>query len=385
MTPPSTADVSALIIAQLEGSLSQTIPLLPKAFCRVLAKVLSGVVVLLYKYASWIFLQLFVAHASIEWTTILGKPIRPLVEWGRLVGAGDPADAVRAEHTIAVTVTNQSGDLKAGTFLVWPDAGVTYQVLYPVPLNATTVQARVRAVSDQDGGDGAGAIGNAPASTVFEFSESPPNVGREVTVVSTLVQGVDAESADEYRAHVIQLFQTPPQGGAYADYRIWGLDVTGIVRVYPYKGDPGEVDVYVEASVASSGSADGIPTGPQLTAVLASINQPNRRPVNDAVNVLAITRAAQALTITGLSPATAALKAKIEGGLQEFLRTREPYIEGLSVLPRTDRITEADLGGIVQAIVSADGGTVTTITRSGGADYTLANGQKAKLGVVTYA
>jgi uncharacterized phage protein gp47/JayE len=384
VTPPSTAEVSALIISQLEGQLSQTIPLLPKAFCRVLAKVLSGVVVLLYKYASWIFLQLFVAHASIEWTTVLGKRIRPLVEWGRLVGAGDPADAVRAEHIVAVPVTNQSGDLKAGTFLVWPDTGVIFQVLYPVPLNAATVQARVRAVSDQSGGDGAGSIGNAPASTVFEFSESPPNVGREVTVVSTLVQGVDAESADEYRAQVIQLFQAPPQGGAYADYRRWALEVPGIIRAYPYTGDPGEVDLYVEASVASSGSADGIPTGAQQTAVNDSVQLPYRRPVGAALNVLPITRTAYGMQITGLSPASDELKGQIEDGVDEHLRSLEPYIDGLSVLPKNDRVTAATLGGIVEAIVAAYGGTVSTVALVGGPVVTLSPGQRAKLGVVSY-
>jgi uncharacterized phage protein gp47/JayE len=384
VTPPSTAEVSALIIAQLEGSISQTIPLLPKAFCRVLAKVLSGVVVLLYKYASWIFLQLFVAHASLEWTTVLGKRIRPLVEWGRLVGAGDPADAVRAEHTISVPVTVQSGDLAAGTFLVWPETGVIFQVLYPVPLNAATVQARVRAVSDQTGGDGGGSIGNAPASTVFEFSQQPPNVARETTVVSTLVQGVDAETPDDYRARVVQLFQAPPQGGAYADYRRWSLQVPGIIRAYPYTGDPGEVDVYVEASAASSGSADGIPTGAQITAVLAKINEADKRPVGAAPNVLPITRTAFGLQITGLNPSNNDIKAQLEAGADEHLRSLEPYIDGLSVLPKNDRVTSATLGGIVEAIVAANGGAVSTVALVGGPVVTLSPGQRAKLGVVSY-
>src|SRR6185503_10398260 len=100
-------EISDLIVSQLESSFSQTIPLLPKAFARVLAKVIAGVFILVYKYAGFIFLQLFVAHATMEETVVNGKRIRPLVEWGRLIGVGDPVAATRAEHVVAVTVTNQ--------------------------------------------------------------------------------------------------------------------------------------------------------------------------------------------------------------------------------------------------------------------------------------
>ena len=51
LVTPSTQEISDDIIAGLEGALAQSIPLLPKAFSRVLAKVLAAVFVLLYKYA----------------------------------------------------------------------------------------------------------------------------------------------------------------------------------------------------------------------------------------------------------------------------------------------------------------------------------------------
>ncbi len=81
---PTTAALRDTIVAQIAGSISQTIPLLPKAFTRVLAAVLAAAIVIVYKYASWQFLQLFVAHATDKETEINGKKIRPLVEWGRL-------------------------------------------------------------------------------------------------------------------------------------------------------------------------------------------------------------------------------------------------------------------------------------------------------------
>ena len=173
---PTTSEVSDTIVSQLEASLSQTIPLLPKAFSRVLAKVLAGVFVLIYKYAGFIFLQLFVQYASFQETTINGKTIRPLVEWGRLIGVGDPDEATRAELVVDVTVTNQTGQLAAGAHLLRAETGVGYQTLYPVDLDAATVQVAIRATSDEDGNGGEGTIGNLNAGDEISFVNPLPNV-----------------------------------------------------------------------------------------------------------------------------------------------------------------------------------------------------------------
>jgi len=59
LVTPTTKELSDNIIAQLEATLNQTIPLLPRAFNRVLAKALAAVFILLYKYGGFIFLQIF--------------------------------------------------------------------------------------------------------------------------------------------------------------------------------------------------------------------------------------------------------------------------------------------------------------------------------------
>lgn len=390
LATPTTQEVSDEIIAGLEGALSQTIPLLPKAFARVLAKVLAAVFVLLYKYAGWIFLQLFVAHASFRETEILGVKIRPLVEWGKLIGVGEPDAATQAEHVIDVTVVTQVGNLTAGTNLVRSETGVIYTVVAAVPLDAPVKPATIRAVSDQDGGDGSGAIGNLQPGDVVSFANPPPQVGGEATVVSQSVTGADAETPEAYRARVLRRFQAKPQGGAYADYREWAEEVVGVLNVYPYTSDtPGAVDVYVEATEASSGSPDGIPTGAQLDAVFDAIQLDDaglasRRPANAGVNVNPITRVPFDLTVTGLIPDTPALRTAIEQGTDEFLRSREPFIVGLSVFPRKDRITQAEVGGIVANIVHAQGATAASLTLAAGQAYTLGHGEKAKLGTATF-
>lgn len=80
LTTPTTKEISDNIVAQLEATLNQTIPLLPKAFIRVLAKALAGVFILLYKYAGFMLLQLFVRTASMGSTEVNGVSVTPLLE-----------------------------------------------------------------------------------------------------------------------------------------------------------------------------------------------------------------------------------------------------------------------------------------------------------------
>jgi len=397
---PTTSAVSATIVSQLEASLSQTIPLLPKAFSRVLAKVLAGVFVLLWKYAGFQFLQLFVAYASFQETEINGKLITPLIEWGRLIGVGDPGAATRAELVIDVSVTNQTGQLASGSELLRSETGFGYITLFPVDLDAATVQVTVRANSDQDGNGGEGADGNLNAADELSFINPLPNVASLAVVDSTTVTAADAETEAAYRARVTTRFQAPPQGGAYADYKTWGLTVTGIIYVYPYtSSSPGEVDVYCEATEASSGSEDGIPTTAQLTAVATAIELEEsglatRRPVSAGVNVYANPRIAFDVEVTGLNTTganddEATIKTRIGDACDEWFRSRESYIVGLSTLARVDRVTRDGIGGVVHEVASAAGATFASIDlqrdETSIIGYTLDDGEKAKLGEMEWA
>lgn len=395
---PTTQDVSDNIVAQLEGALSQTIPLLPKAFSRVLAKVLAGVFLLLYKYAGFLLLQMFVRHATMAETTVNGKVIRPLLEWGRLIGVPDPEPAHRAELGVYVGVLNQTGSLRAGTKVVRPETGIVYKVLADVPLDASLIFPRVVAISDPQGGDGSGDQGNLPDGSELVFVSPVENLVDVLVVTNTWTAGAEGETEDDYRVRVITKFQKRPQGGAYADYQGWGEEVDGIVAVYPYTSDtPGIVELYCEATEASSGSADGVPTGGQLAAVITACNLQEaglatRRPANAALQAFGITRTAFDIVVNGLDlydpTKTAAVKAALETAVDEYLWSREPYIVGLSVPPRRDLITLAGISGIIDTVVSAELGSVTSVeVQIGGspyAAYALEKGEKAKAGDFTY-
>lgn len=394
---PTTAEIAENIVVQLQTALNQKIPLLPKGFIRVLSVALAGVFILLYKYAGFMFLQMFVSQATYAETEINGETVRPLVEWGRLIGIGDPAPATRAELNIEIEVYSAPGPtLPAGTQFYSSDNGVTYLLTSAVTLTTVTTNAVVRASSDESGGGGAGAVGNLEAGAELALINPPSTVIPTATVLSQAVTGADQESEDAYRERVVERFSAQPQGGAYADYRQWGEEPAGIANVYPYTSDcPGQVDVYVEATPESSGSPDGIPTAAQLQEVLDSIELDSsglatRRPANALANTFAITRNGWHVEITNLVvDDEATVKADIETALEEYFLSFEPYILGLDVPPRNDRVTQSGVSGVIFDVVSAAGGIFNSaILKDSGSVvtdvYTLGIGEKAKLLSVTY-
>jgi len=392
LQPPTIAEVKDTIVAQLEASLNQTIPLLPKALNRVLAKVFAGVFILLYKYSMYIFLQLFVDTASNEDTTVFGKTFNPLRAWGDLIGVSPQTAATRAELTVEIQVINQVGSLPAGTQLLSDDNGVTYLTIGSVALTAATVSVNIRAASDQSGGDGSGEIGNLQVGQVVNFVNPLGDVQRSTAVTAIVVTAADEETTSSYRQRIKDAFQARPQGGAYADYRIWGDETEGIANIYPYTGTvPGSVDVYVESETET----DGIPTDAQLNAVAQNIELDEegiatRRPVSALVNVLPITRTAFDVEVVGVSQVDdlVEVQANIRTAITQYFENREPYISGLDVPPRRDRVQQSEVLGTVADIVSGAGGVFQdAIVSELGSQITirsLTEGEKAKVGVVTF-
>lgn len=395
LTTPTTKEISDTIVSQVSASISQTIPLLPLAFTRFFAKVFAGVFILLYKYSGFIFLQVFVRTASFAETTIFGKVVRPLIEWGRLIGIGDPTPATQAELTVDIVVETQTGSLPTGTQLFSAVNGITYLLTVEVVLDAATKTGSIKAQSDVDGNSGAGAIGNLQVSDVVSFVNPQSNVARDTTVASIVTTGVDGETEEAYRQRVIDRFQKQPQGGAGVDYEIWGEETPGIVNIYPYTGDqPGFVDVYVEATDTVS-TPDGIPTADQLEDVKNAITfdsegRQTRKPINAFLNVFPIDRISFDVQVVGLSVDNqSTVETSITDALTTYFLDRGPFIDGVTPLPRRDRVTVNNVTSIVDDFVSAAGGSFSNvmmnITGSISIElYSLGIGEKSKLGTVSF-
>lgn len=397
---PSVSELHATLSSLIQARLNEASPVLPKMFTAAFALVLSAVAKKLYNYGGFNALQPFVRTASYRQTTINGRQIVPLVELGVLVGVGTPRAATQAELSVQLTILNPVGTLPAGEKLLSPSTGVTYMTVGSTVLSGATTTARVRAVSDRTDTQGAGVQGNLDAGSPLVFIRPIDSVSSDAIVVDTLVTGTNAETEAVYRQKVIDRFQKKPQGGAYADYEMWAEEVPGIINAYPYRNNitPHVVDVYCEATPESAGNADGIPTAAQLLAVGESIDydvggMASRRPVSAVVNPLPITKSAFNVTVTGLTVPTnlGQTQEDVNDVIEIAFNQAEPYIAGLSVGRRREKITRSALIGLVEDVVTAAGGEFGTVTfqLDGVAvnleSYSLGYGEKAKLnGTVTF-
>ena len=232
-----------------------------------------------------------------------------------------------------------------------------------------------------------GAIGNVPDAQTLSFVSTFPGIDKTVTVLSTVVFGLDEENIDIYRSRVVDRFQKTPQGGSFADYEAWALEVPTIINAYPYSGDvEGTVEVFSE----SNQDSDGIPTAGELQEVLDSINQADRRPVTAEVFSFPIIRLSFDVNVFGLDPDNAEARDLIEARLTELFLSKEPFIQGLSSINRS-LISSTEIIGVIslalQTTASAFDTALFELTGSGDnlTRYNLGQGEKAKLGNVIYS
>jgi uncharacterized phage protein gp47/JayE len=221
------------------------------------------------------------------------------------------------------------------------------------------------------------------------------NVNSQVAVSVVSVDPVAAETIEEYRSKAIQAYQLAPQGGAPADYRLWGLDAAGTRQIYPYaaSGAPNEIDVFVEALPADSTDDHGTPTPTILADVVADIEADpvtgvGRRPLAVfAVNVQSIVPLPVDITINSGGTITAAQELLITQALGEDIYNIRPFIAGIdAVADRNDTISVYGVGAV---IVNTIGGVIISsinvdVDGSGIASYTFDNGEIPYLNSVTY-
>jgi uncharacterized phage protein gp47/JayE len=387
-TKKTAKQISDIFVTTLEAEISQSVPLMPRAFIRLFSKLMGIVFVVLFQYSEFIAMQSFIRFASDKPITIGGITYTPLDMWGEQIGLKRNLGQ-RSDGTIEITVLVTGGTLLSGSVLLDPNTQETYLTVADVSLSSSSVSATVRATNYKTSA-------TLYVDQSLSFVSAPPEIEKVVTVATVTQQGADAEDTDSWRQRQLDWWSARPQGGASADYREWGSEVSGVENIYPYSGGtsaiptsgPGQVDIYVEAS----NTVDGIAPQALLDAVKDNIEQTastglaDRRPINCYVNTASIYRKTVNATIAGLVVSdTSTVQTAIEEALEQYLLSRENYIIGLSRLPRRDVISESEASGVVGRVVSAYGGTVNslsfdTITQA----YVLEEGEKAKLGTVTW-
>ena len=187
--------VYKLIVAGLEQELNVKFRLLPKSFIRVLAKVMAGVYITLYKQQAWMFLQMFVDTATFDEIEVLGRKIRPLVMWGELVGVGEPSEATQWAGKARVKVTAVRTYLEEGSPL---RNAATGKIYITTETKFLAKMEEVIAVKCAE----AGTVGNLVTGDELQFVSPLNNVERKDLVTEVNYEAVDAESAVTYRGRV---------------------------------------------------------------------------------------------------------------------------------------------------------------------------------------
>lgn len=220
-----------------------------------------------------------------------------------------------------------------------------------------------------------GAAGNRAAGEAMTLADTAlyPTIGAEAAVGSEGIGGgADREDDASLRSRVLERKRRPPQGGAYSDYEQMALAVPGVVKAWawPFADGPGTVGVWF----LFAGRVNLIPTAGDVAVVTDALSQ--RRLIRAGLSVSAPIAEPLAVTISGLSRDTTAVRAAIEAGLKSMLfeRARPGVAIEAFVLSRS-WVSEA----ISQAI-----GEERHVLVSPAADVVFTGGRYPVLGTVAY-
>lgn len=363
----SVEEISSLIVRGLETELNTRLRLLPKSFVRILTKVLAGVYISLYKQQAWIFLQLFVETATFDEIEVLGRRIRPLVQWGELVGIGSPAEATQWKGKIRVNTTSINTYLMQGTQFKNSATGKIYVTTESRLLANMSEVINVKCVES-------GTAGNLVVDDELQAVNALGNIERKAVCTAIISNGTDAESAESYRSRVRNRWRVQPQGGSLSDYRKWASEVGNVLQTYIYKDDDSAsgVLIYVAAD-----NATRIPDSDLLIAVGEACSfDPEtgeaRKPIGAVLdpanngtylNVRPVTFASFDVKVIGYSEEElTTFNASVRSNIEAYFHEREPYVRGLSVdNARTDRISDVNISAIVDTLAESLNGNFESI------------------------
>lgn len=211
----------------------------------------------------------------------------------------------------------------------------------------------------------AGAAGNAAAGAKLSLIAPIAGVQSQMTVVAPgLAGGADLESPTSHRRRLLDRIQSPPHGGAEADYMQWVKEVVGdtLVWVYPLHSGIGTVGI---CFIMPDGS---VPSSADVGRVQAYIDM--ERPVTAEALVFAPVADLIDLAIK-LTPDSTAVRMAVAAELDDFfLREAEPG-------------GEIPLSRIAAAISSA-AGEYAHVLVSPAADIASEPGHIARLGTITW-
>lgn len=370
---PSIKEIRNRIISDIEGTINQTIPGLPKAFIRILAGAIAGVVYLLYQAILWVYKQIFPQTAEFFSLQLLGFIVN--------VNVISEVSAIIICDVPGVTGQNcNAGIVFTGSNSIQYRVQVTVLIVGGV---APDVEMR-----SLTGGD----VGNLADGEILNISATDLALDGTATVTSTDTSGADRESDESYRTRVISRYKKRATGGSAADYNNWGLETPNFIWVGPFNDETitNRINVYGKVD----NQTDGIPTSSQLLELLSYLKfdpvtgKAYRRPINDEIITLPITTA-EFTVMVSIKDGTPDIKSQITVAVKNYITTLEPYIEGISDI-RKDTLTKSNVSNVASDIAEVGGAIIIdveiteTLTANVENRYTFYGSEFGKITDVTY-
>lgn len=367
MTVPSVNQIRDQIITDYEQELGQAVPILPRAFIRVWATAVSGVLVLVYRFGLWVYRQIFAPTADIEALTRIGEQY----------------NIIRAPAQTAILEALASGIdstvIPVGTLWQWN--GVVYTQTEPATIATGSATIEIETLV-------AGSAGNAEDTELISLVKPVPGVDSSAQVTATIQSGEDAESIEAYRDRIILRQQQQPQGGAIPDWVAWTLEVPGVTRAVVEKPAPGDITVY---ALTGTDEATRQPDSGKRAEIETYISDLTRRPLNtETVSVETWTETEFDVTVTNVTPDDAQLRLDIENAIIAYLLDRFPRQYLVENNPK-DRITEMDVMALcrdagaeqAQVVIEKDSTPLPDGAYQLGVDSGIGLGEIAAPGVIS--
>lgn len=291
---PSLSEIITRCESDTESYIESTIPLLRNSVLRVLARVFSGAVHMLYGYVDYMAKQIFPDTSDSD----------HLIQHANIYGISKTA-ATYAEAVIAVNGTSGTV-IPAGTVFV---SNLNYNFDSDAEVTIPSGGAAAVPVTCTE----SGSAPNPNVGDLFTLVNPIVNVTDTATVQS-ITDASDEESDESLLSRLLARIQNPPQGGSSDDYVAWAREVAGVTRVWVFEQylGPGSVGV----TFVRDNDTSIFPSADEVATVQAYID--TVKPVTANAYVFAPTAHEITLSIQ-LANATDTLKSIIQSALTAYL------------------------------------------------------------------
>ena len=231
---------------------------------------------------------------------------------------------------VVVTPSVMSATIPQDTVFVDSSSKLEYRVTettdVPSPLASSSTQL-VPVIAVEVGYDY-----NMEAGVPLDFRDTP--VADIASVESGVISGgvaeaveidgvvqVWGETADSYRARLINRVQNPPHGGSRNDYIQWATRFSFVTNAYPFEQNPNTNSVSV--AVANFNSSDVALSPAKVAEVAAYMTDDVRRPITADVRIFSVTPVDVVINAY-VSPYSYAVRDSVTAAIKEYLKKTSP-------------------------------------------------------------